>query len=237
MDKIKRGIFFFTGPLLLVLTTIFEWVMGRFLSMMICGFFSVFWLSFGMLQLPTLNIAASYSTTGTDAAAGAASVGYNAAIALYLVALGGALFTFFIFTLKTNTVLALIIGLATVAIWILSGAYFHVSTGDYVMATNLQHVWFPFPLSVLCPFVFLFPSLRAFFTLPSYDNTVTDNLRTIQAGGWILFFVGLLGWYMTVVIMAGEMAFPVKLPCGDLSHFWPQPKSANADVEQGEKRD
>jgi hypothetical protein len=39
---------------------------------MVCGLFSVFWLSFGMLQLPTLGLAAAYSSDG-DAAAGAVS--------------------------------------------------------------------------------------------------------------------------------------------------------------------
>jgi hypothetical protein len=107
--------------------------------MMICGFFSVFWFSFGLLELPTMGFAASYSATG-NAAEGAASVGYNSGIALYLIALGCTLFTFFIFTLRTNVVLAIIIGLATVAIWILSGAYFKVSSGDFGMASQLQKV-------------------------------------------------------------------------------------------------
>ncbi|RAR00874.1 plasma membrane ammonium transporter (Ato3) [Stemphylium lycopersici] len=65
------GIFFFTGPVLLVLSTIFLWIANQFFTMMVCGLFSVFWLSFGMLQLPTLGLAASYSSTG-DAAEGAA---------------------------------------------------------------------------------------------------------------------------------------------------------------------
>jgi len=133
------GIFFFTGPLLLTLTTIFEWIMGNFFPMMVCGLFAIFWLSFGMLQLPTLALAASYSTTG-DASAGALSVGYNAGIALYLISLGFAMFSFFIFTLKTNLVFAMIFALVTAAVFILAAAYFHVAAGAYEMATHLQHV-------------------------------------------------------------------------------------------------
>ncbi|KAJ6110584.1 hypothetical protein N7486_002819 [Penicillium sp. IBT 16267x] len=131
------GIFFFTGPLLLTLATIFEWVRGQFLSMMICGFFSVFWFSFGMLNLPSEGIAATYSPTG-NAVEGAASVGYNAGIALYLVALGTTLLTFFPFTLRLNFVQAFVMGLATVGVYILSGAYWMVSTGNYAMAGHLQ---------------------------------------------------------------------------------------------------
>ena len=144
----SSGIFLFVGPVLLVLSTIFEWIMGNFFPMMVMGLFSVFWLSFGLLQLPTLGLAAAYSTTGTNAAEGAASVAYNAAIALYLIVWGFALFTFFIFTLKTNTVFAMIFGLVSIAAWVLAGAYWKVSTGDYVMAGHLQTVCY-FPLSFL----------------------------------------------------------------------------------------
>ena len=74
------------------------------------------------------------------ASAGAASKAYNAALALYLLVWGFALFTFFIFTLKTNAVFAMIFGFVSIAAWVLSGAYWKVSVGEYVMAGNLQKV-------------------------------------------------------------------------------------------------
>jgi hypothetical protein len=58
--------------------------MGNFFSMMVMGMFAVFWLSFGVLETPSWGIAAAYSATGNEAE-GAASVGYNAAVALYLM--------------------------------------------------------------------------------------------------------------------------------------------------------
>lgn len=36
----------------------------------------------------------------------------------------------------------------------------------------------------------------------------------------MLFIVGLLGLYMTFVIMAAEMRLAINLPVGDLSHYW-----------------
>jgi hypothetical protein len=116
--------------------------MGNFFPMMVCGLFCVFWLSFGILQLPTAGIAASYSAAG-NASEGALSVGYNAGIALYLIALGFTMFTFFIFTLKTNTIFALIFACTTSAVFVLSSAYWHVALGNYTTATHLQHVWVP----------------------------------------------------------------------------------------------
>ena len=108
--------------------------------MMVMGLFSVFWLSFGLLQLPTLQLAAAYSADGTNAAEGAASRGYNAALAIYLIVWGFALLTFWIFTLKTNVVFALIFLFVTIGAWILAGAYWKVASGDYAMAGDLQKV-------------------------------------------------------------------------------------------------
>lgn len=107
--------------------------------MMVMSLFAVFWLSFGLLQLPTLGLAAAYSATG-NAAEGAASKEYNAVIGIYLIVWGFALFTFWIFTLKTNVIFAGIFGFVTIAAWVLAGAYFKVGSGDYVMAGHLQTV-------------------------------------------------------------------------------------------------
>jgi hypothetical protein len=116
--------------------------MGNFFPMMVCGLFCVFWLSFGLLQLPSAGIAASYSAAG-NASEGALSVGYNAGIALYLMALGFTMFTFFIFTLKTNTVFALIFAFTTSGVFVMSSAYWHLTVENYAMATSLQHVYAP----------------------------------------------------------------------------------------------
>ncbi|RMZ66137.1 plasma membrane ammonium transporter (Ato3) [Pyrenophora seminiperda CCB06] len=116
------GIFFFTGPLLLILSTIFLWIQAQTFFMLVCGLFSVFWLSFGVLQLPTLGLAAYYSPTG-DAAGGAVSEAMNAVIALYLLVWGFALGTFFVFAIRINLIISGIFGFVTVGAWVLSGAY------------------------------------------------------------------------------------------------------------------
>ncbi|KAK4040380.1 hypothetical protein C8A01DRAFT_46276 [Parachaetomium inaequale] len=130
------GIFFFVGPVLLTFAMVFEWVMGNFFPMMVMGLFSVFWSSFGMLQLPTLQLGAPYATAADPT--GLASPGYNSAVAVYLLVWGFALFTFFIFTCKINAVFAAIFLLVSVAAWVLSGAYWKVSWGDYEEAARLQ---------------------------------------------------------------------------------------------------
>ncbi|KAI0969171.1 GPR1/FUN34/yaaH family-domain-containing protein [Xylaria arbuscula] len=173
------GIFFFTGPLLLTFAMVFEWIMGNFFPMMVMGLFSVFWLSFGVIQLPTLNLSLPYATSADPT--GATSPAFNTDVGIYLIVWGFALFTFFIFTLKINTVFAAIFGLVSTGCWILAGAYFKVAAGDFETASKLQ-----------------------------------------KAGGALLFVVAALGWYMTFIIMAGEMRITLNLPVGDLSRFWPR---------------
>ena len=177
--------------------------------LLILGMFSVFWLSFGMLNLPTLGLAAAYSPSGTNATVGGASPEYNAGIGIFLIVWGFSFFTYFFFTLKTNVVFASIFFFATTAIWILAGAYFRVSTGDYGTAGALQKV-----------------SNEKRFKAGCLTNE-------FKAGGALLFVVALLGWYMTVVIMSAEMRMPFSLPVGDLSHLWP---SSNVPITEAEKQ-
>lgn len=113
--------------------------MGNFFPMMACGVLAVFWLSFGMLQLPTLNLEAPYSSTD-GSPAGSLSSGFNAVIALYLIVWGFALLTFLVLSIRTNLVFVMIFVFVTSGAWVLSGAYWKLSTGDYVMAGHLQKV-------------------------------------------------------------------------------------------------
>ncbi|KAI0965287.1 GPR1/FUN34/yaaH family-domain-containing protein [Xylaria arbuscula] len=177
------GIFLFTGPVLLFVAMIFEWIMGNFFPMMVMGLFTVFWLSFGLLNLPTLELGTPFATSSDPT--GLSSQGYNAAVALYLIVWGFALFSFFIFTLKVNFVFAALFFLVSIGAWLLGAAYFKVSYGDYAGAMVCQ-----------------------------------------KAGASLLFVDGVLGWYACFSMMAAEMRMPLKLPFGDLSHFWP-----NTNVE------
>src|SRR5690348_17171458 len=104
---------------------------------MVCGLFCVFWLSFGLLQLPTLGLAAAYSVDGI-ASEGLVSKEMNAAIALYLLVWGFALGTFFLFTIRINAVFAGIFGFVTIGAWVLSGAYWKLSQHRFKEALRLQ---------------------------------------------------------------------------------------------------
>ncbi|CAK7273486.1 hypothetical protein SEPCBS119000_005681 [Sporothrix epigloea] len=182
------GIFFF-GAMLLIIGMIGEWIMGNFFSMITMGLFGIFWLSFGLLQLPTLQLTSPYITA--DDPTGAASPEFNAGLALFLLVWAFAIFTLTIFSLKTNVVFATIYVVLTAFSFVMSGCYWRLSSGDAGMAANLQ-----------------------------------------KAGGALLFVAATLGWYLTVVIIAGEMRFPLPLPVGDLSRFWPSTDHELADEKR-----
>ncbi|KAI0877774.1 GPR1/FUN34/yaaH family-domain-containing protein [Hypoxylon argillaceum] len=130
------GIFFFVGPVTMILALIFEWILGNFFSMMVMGLFSVFWLSFGLLEVPNLALGIPFATP--DDPTGMASREYNAAIGLYLIVWGFAFFTFFIFTTRINAVLSTIFSLTAIATWLLATAYFKSSWGDYEAGGKYQ---------------------------------------------------------------------------------------------------
>jgi uncharacterized protein len=168
--------------------------MGNFFTMMVNGYLCVFYLSFGVVELPSAGVAASYSATG-DATEGSQTTGYNMGLSLYTIALGCALLTFFVFSLRINAVLALIFSGASGACYILAAAYWNMSVQNFDLAMRLQHVR----------------------SSPVISGPLTNYM---QVSGGLLFFIGLLAWYATVAIMAKEMEFPVRLPLGDLSRFW-----------------
>jgi hypothetical protein len=49
----------------------------------------------------------------------------------------------------------------------------------------------------------------------------------------MLFVVAFLGWYLILAQMAAEMQFTMKIPVGDLSHYWAKPSSP-PDIEEDE---
>ncbi|KAK6443069.1 hypothetical protein LTR95_000586 [Oleoguttula sp. CCFEE 5521] len=139
------GIFFFTGPVLMGLATIFEWIRGEFMQasallefiMMICGLFTVFWSSWGLIFTPSVGIAATYSLSG-NVLEGSLSKPYNATLAIYALVWGFAILTFFVFTLGANAVLAAVFFLLWTGAFCISGTYWCLSLSKISTAQTLK---------------------------------------------------------------------------------------------------
>jgi succinate-acetate transporter protein len=138
---------------LLLLATIFEWVLGNFFAFLVTyllpdpdqislipsGGFAAFFLSFGVLINPVWGIAGAYSATG-DAAEGAGTPAYNVAIGFYLIFWGLVIFLLLVGSTKTNLVFVFVFVTLDIGVWLLVGAFFKVASGDDVLAGHLQKV-------------------------------------------------------------------------------------------------
>ena len=65
-----------------------------------------------------------------------------------------------------------------------------------------------------------------------YLKKILTTLSKTQAGGALCFIVAILGWYITVVMMAVEMRVSISLPVGDLSYLWPRSDIDLAELEK-----
>jgi hypothetical protein len=65
---------------------------------------------------------------------------------------------------------------------------------------------------------------------------LADPLKN-QAAGALFFVAATLAWYVCFIIMAAEMRMTLRLPVGDLSHFWSKTDVELAETESREHRD
>jgi uncharacterized protein len=100
----------------------------------------VFWLSLGVLYVPALGIAASYSPDGTDPVAGQLSVGFNTSLGIYLICWGLATFVILICSMKTNLTFIILFAVLDAAFFMFSASYFQVAADNLVTAVVLKKV-------------------------------------------------------------------------------------------------
>lgn len=97
----------------------------------------VFWLSLGILFVPSNNIVASYADNFND---GAASAGLNASIGLYLVAWGLVTLILLIVSIKTNIVTIVLFAILDAGFFIFAASHLQLAAGNEGIALILQRV-------------------------------------------------------------------------------------------------
>ncbi|EGZ78084.1 hypothetical protein NEUTE2DRAFT_51776, partial [Neurospora tetrasperma FGSC 2509] len=148
---------------------------------------------FGLLQLPTLQFDAPHNTT-SNPTIGALTPEYNAVIALYFKFWGFCVVYIFVFTRKTNTVLALPYSLSKLN---LAGVYWRVDEGKFEVAGRLQKDRFDDYVNA--------PSL----SVPTFLSWLGTRCPAVLCSS-------------SSHVFHYEMRITVSLPVGDLSHFWPR---------------
>lgn len=120
------GAYFFFGGLLMILGSLGEWIIGNTFPFVVFGSFGAFWLTFGATLQPFYNAYGAYSTT-TSPAEGLDTVGFNASFGFFQVFMGLLCFIYFICSLRTNVVFAIIFLTLVPAFGCLAGAYWHLA--------------------------------------------------------------------------------------------------------------
>lgn len=99
----------------------------------------VFWLSFGILWIPSLQIVSSTATTGTYAD-GLNSFGYNSAVGIYLIAWGLGIFVILVCSIKTNLTFIILFTILDAGIFVFAASHLQTANGDPSTGILLQKV-------------------------------------------------------------------------------------------------
>ncbi|KAJ5896100.1 uncharacterized protein N7473_005499 [Penicillium subrubescens] len=191
----------FLGGLLLLITSILEFILGNTFPCVVFGtigefedlekctaasrsrfsYFLIggFWFAFAATMIPAFNAAAPYSASTTDTVAGLSSAGFMNTYAFLFITMAVLMLIFMICATRTNVVYTLIFLTLLVVFLLLSSAYWLLAEG----------------------------------------NSAGGN-KCVKGAGASLFVASLLGFYLLIVQLFEAMEFPFQLPVGDLGALW-----------------
>lgn len=132
---ILLGGFYYMGGMCMVLGGFLEFFLGNTFPFVVFVTFGGFWLSFATINSAYYGIGANYGATAADIAS---SVPYNSGLAFYLIFWGVLSFIYFIISLRTNVVFAIIFITVDAAFILLSAAYWSIAKGHVALAGKLQ---------------------------------------------------------------------------------------------------
>ncbi|CAK1366984.1 unnamed protein product [Cercospora beticola] len=126
------------GGILMWIGGLLEFVLGNTFPFVVFATFGSFWAAYGATLMPAFETYQSFATDPDVAATGLAAPEFNANYAFYWVAFTILSLFFFICSLRTNVVFAIIFGTILPAVACLAGVFFYVSDGDAEKAHDLQ---------------------------------------------------------------------------------------------------
>ena len=122
LTKCRSGAYFFFGGLLMIIGSVLEFILGNTFPFVVFGSFGSFWLTFGATLVPYYNASGAYG--------GATAPQFAATFAYFQVYMGVLCFVYFICSLRTNIIFALIFILLVPAFGCLSGYFFDAAQGN-----------------------------------------------------------------------------------------------------------
>jgi len=124
------GPIIFLGGLLLLVTSILEFVLGNTFPCVVFGTIGGFWFAFAATMIPAFNAAAPYSPSGTNTAAGLLSTGFMNTYAFLFITMAVLMLIFMICATRTNVIYTLIFLSLLLVFLLLSSAYWRLGLGD-----------------------------------------------------------------------------------------------------------
>ncbi|KAJ6183690.1 hypothetical protein N7519_004991 [Penicillium mononematosum] len=123
------GPIIFLGGLLLLITSILEFIIGNTFPCVVFGTIGGFWFAFAATMIPAFNAAAPYSST-SDTAAGLASEGFMNTYAFLFITMAVLMLIFMICATRINVVYTLIFLSLLLVFLLLSAAYWQLGQGN-----------------------------------------------------------------------------------------------------------
>jgi succinate-acetate transporter protein len=182
------GGFYACAGIGLYLACIMEWIMGNTFPSVVFGTFGGFWLSYAIINTPTMQIAASFAPAAdagngiTATMAGSQSPSFNVGLGMYFLVWGIMCFLYFVASLRTNVPFVLVFLSLVFAFELIASAYFHTASGNtaaaamefkvaggFAFITALAGFWINFSLilaSVGFPFTIPLIDLSSRFLVP-----------------------------------------------------------------------
>lgn len=121
------GAYYFFGGLLMIIGSLLEFILGNTFPFVVFGTFGSFWLTFGATLTPYYNASAAYDPTHPFQAA--SNPTFAATFAFFQLYMGVLCFVYFICSLRTNIIFALIFILLVPAFGCLAGYFWRAAEG------------------------------------------------------------------------------------------------------------
>lgn len=120
----------FLGGLLLLITSILEFILGNTFPCVVFGTIGGFWFAFAATMIPAFNAAAPYSTSSTDTVAGLSSPEFMNTFAFLFLTMAVLMIIFMICATRTNIVYTLIFLTLIIVFVLLTAGYWQLADGN-----------------------------------------------------------------------------------------------------------
>ncbi|KAJ5994896.1 hypothetical protein N7481_001873 [Penicillium waksmanii] len=131
------GVLILMGGLLLVLSSILEFILGNTFSSVVFGHLGAFCLAFGATLTPAFNSAAPYSPEGTNTLAGLHSPGFVNTFAYFFIFMGLLMLIYTICATRTNIIYVVIFASLILVFALLAAAYWQLGKENEVLGNRL----------------------------------------------------------------------------------------------------